>query len=270
MSDIQNLPGTGSNGEHRVYSNFFSDNDIIQNVAIVQPKNLLIDTLRYHFAKDNLYTYRTDEFGYPLTVDLTGIDMDSEETTRILISDVFRNEVNFYPAITIKTAGGSYVPISFNQNQTIRYRVEQAVNSLGATRTIRTPTHRVYAGAWDMNFDVSVYSRSHVELEEISEITKMILQYASWNELRANGLFIKSMSISGESSESYINEFIYSHTISIATRSEWRVEIPLEDVIEKIVFYFDVVRHPIPGLATDADVLALKYSNILETTEIAL
>ena len=37
----QALPGTGSNGDHRVFSDFFSENNIIQQVAVVHPKNLL-------------------------------------------------------------------------------------------------------------------------------------------------------------------------------------------------------------------------------------
>jgi hypothetical protein len=270
MSDLQANPGTGNNADHRVYSNFFADNDIIQNVSIVQPKNLLIDVLRKHFRRDNIYTYRSDEYGFPLTVDLTGLDVDSSETTKILISDVFRYEVKFYPAITVKTAGGNYTPLSFNQNATIRYRNDRVENSLGATTTIKTPTHRVYAGAWEMNFDISIYSESHSELEEITEIIKMILQYASWNELRENGLFIKSLSVSGENAEPYSNDHVFSHTISIATRTEWRVEIPLDDLIERMVFFFDVTRHPIPGQATQADVLALKYDDIIEITEITL
>jgi hypothetical protein len=270
MSDIQNLPGTGNNADHRVYSNFFADNDIIQNVAVVQPKNLLIDVLRKYFSRDNIYTYRYDQFGFPLTVDLTGLEVDSIETTKILISDVFRYEVKFYPAITVKTSGGNYIPISFNQNATIRYRIDRAENSLGAIFDVRTPTHRVYAGAWDMNFDISIYSESHSELEEITEIVKMILQYTAWNELRENGLFIKGLSVSGENAEAYANDHIFSHTISISTRSEWRVEIPLDNLIERVVFFFDVTRHPIPGQATEADVLALKYDHILEITEITL
>jgi hypothetical protein len=59
--DILNLPVVGVNGNHRVYSNFFSDNNIIQNTILT--KNLIIDTLRQHFA-DNIYTYRADEFGF--------------------------------------------------------------------------------------------------------------------------------------------------------------------------------------------------------------
>ena len=46
--DLQNLPGTGFNGDHRVYSNFFDDNSIIQQVCTVQPKNLLIDVMRIY------------------------------------------------------------------------------------------------------------------------------------------------------------------------------------------------------------------------------
>ena len=84
--DVQSLPGTGFNNDHRVYSNFFDDNSIIQQVCITQPKNLLIDVMRKHFSRDNIFTYRTDDYGFPKTRDLTGIEIDSEETTKILIT----------------------------------------------------------------------------------------------------------------------------------------------------------------------------------------
>lgn len=267
--DIQGLP-SGNNALHRTYSNFYADNHIIQNVSIVQPKNLLIDILRQSFSYDNVFTYRADQYGFPLTPDLTGLTIDDPSTTKILISDVFRYEVKFYPAITVKTAGGSSVPISFNQEGTIKYRKDLIENAYGGVNIISTPTHRVYAGVWDMNFDISVYSESHSELEEITEIVKMLLQYVAWNELRANGLFIKSLTLSGENAEPYANDYIFSHTISISTRSEWRVEIPIENIVERIVFYFDVDRHFIPGESTAADVQALKFNDIIEIANISL
>lgn len=261
--NIQNLP-SATNTDHRVYSNFFADNHIIQNVSIVQPKNLIIDVLRKYFRNDLVYTYRDDNYGFPATPDITGLSVDDPSTTKILISDVFRYEIKFYPAITVKSGGGNYTPISFNQEGTIKYRKDQIENEFGGVTTILTPTHRVYAGAWDMTFEVSIYSESHVELEEITEITKMIFQYVSWHELRANGLFIKSLNISGESSEPYANDYIFSHTITLSTRSEWRVEIPLENIIEKISFYFDSVRSYIPYQTTSSDIQALKFNDIVE------
>ncbi len=268
--DVQNLPGTGNNGEHRVYSNYFSDNSIIQQVCMVQPKNLIIDTLRKYFRNDNIYTYRADQYGYPLTVDVTGLDLDSTETTKILISDLFRYEIKFFPSITIKSGGGSYKPISFNQEGTIKYRKDLTEDLFGRQIVTQTPTHKIYAGSWDMNFDISIYSESHTEMEEIVEIVVMILQYSAWNELRANGLFIKSLNIGAESSEQYANDYIYNQNISISTMSEWRVEIPIEDIIEKLVFYFDFTRTPVLPNATITDFQELRFSDIVEYAEINL
>lgn len=268
--NIQNLPGTGINGEHRVYSNFFSDNYIIQQTCITQPKNLLIDVLRHNFSKDNIYTYRTDEYGFPLTVDLTGLEHDSELTTKILISDSYRYEVKFFPAIIIKSNGGAYKPLSFNQNSTLKYRVTETENLFGEKVKLKIPTHRVYAGAWDMNFDVTVYSESYHELEELVEITTMILQYVSWNELRANGVFVKNITIGGQNAETYANDYVYSQTISVPVRTEWRVEIPIDNLVEKIVFYFDSVKTPINQGSETQKILELKFEDVLEFANITL
>lgn len=268
--DIQNLPGTGINGDHRVYSNFFSDNYIIQQVCITQPKNLIIDVLRKHFGRDNIFTYRADEYGFPLTRDMTGIDIDSELTTKIMITDAYRYEVKFFPAIIVKSNGGSYKPISFNQNCTLRYRKSVAENIFGQKVEVKVPTHRVYTGAWDMNFEVSIYSESHSELEELVEIVSMIFQYVSWNELRANGIFIKNISIGSESAEPYANDYVYSQTITLPIRTEWRAEIPLDNLIEKIVFYFDSVKTPVPPNGNVSDKLELQYEDALEFAKITL
>lgn len=268
--DLQNLPGTGINGDHRVYSNFFSDNYVIQQVCIVQPKNLLIDVLRRRFKQDNIFTYRTDEFGFPLTPDLTGGDIDSEDTTKIVISDVYRYDVKFYPAITVKTGGGAYKALSLNQNATIKYRKDVVENKYGKFVEVKTPTHRVYAGLWDMSFDVTIYSESHTELEELTEIVTTELQYVSWNELRANGLFIQGTSISAENAEPYANDYVYSHTVTLKTLTEWRAEIPLDNVIEKIVFYFDSTMTPVPPNATKADAQQLKFDDVLELVSIEI
>lgn len=269
-NDLQGLPGTGLNGDHRVYSNFFSDNYIIQQVCIVQPKNLVIDILRRRFERDNIYTYRKDEFGFPLTPDITGGEIDSNETTKIIISDVYRYDVKFYPAVVIKSGGGSSKHISLNQNGTLKYRKDFVENNYGKSIQIKTPTHRVYAGMWDMSFDITIYSESHSELEEITEIIAAELQYVSWQELRANGLFIQGLSISSENSEPYANDYVYSHTITIKTLTEWRAEIPIDNVIEKIVFYFDSTKTPILPNATAEDEQQLLFNDILELVSIEI
>jgi hypothetical protein len=268
MIDQQNLAGTGLNGDHIVYSSFFADNYVVQQTAIVHPKALLIDGLRKIFQNDSVFTYRDDEYGYPLTPDLTGLDVDSELTTKILISDTFRYEVKFFPAILIKSNGGSYKPISFNQNMTYKYRTDVIENEYGARKVFSTPTHRVYTGRWELRFDVQIYSESQAELQELTDIVSLALQYSLWNELRANGLFISNLSIGGESAESYANDYVYNTAISLTTLSEWRVEVPIENIVEKIAFTLEPTWHPIPGIKTNGDSLSRRFSEIVDLTEI--
>lgn len=268
MIDQQNLPGTALNGDHIVYSSFFADQFVVQQSAIVHPKALLIDGLRKIFQNDSVFTYRDDEFGYPLTPDLTGLDADSELTTKILISDTYRYEVKFFPAILIKANGGSYKPLSFNQNMTYKYRTDVIENEYGARKVFSTPTHRVYAGRWELRFDVQIYSESQAELQELTDIVSLALQYSLWNELRANGLFISNLSIGGESAESYANDYVYNNTISLTTLSEWRVEVPIENIVEKIAFTLEPTWTPIPGVKTNGDSLSRRFSEIVDLTEI--
>lgn len=265
----QALPaGEGSNGDHRVFSDFFANNHIIQNVAIVQPKNLLIQSLRDVFRRDSIFTYRDDEFGFPLTPNMTGKSLDTTEATRILISDIFRYDVKFYPAITIKHNGGNYKPLSFNQEGTYKYRADYIQNTFGARTKILTPTHKVYAGKWELNLEVGVFCESLSELQELIDIITMALQYVLWNDLRASGLFIQGLSIGGESSEPYANDYIYSQSISLRCLSEWRVEVPIENIIERIMFYFDSVKTDVPNDDISANSTVLKYNDILELSKI--
>jgi hypothetical protein len=268
MIDEQNLPGPGFNADHIVYSSFFVDNHIVQQTAIVHPKTLLIDGLRKVFRNDSVFTYRDDEYGYPLTPDQTGLDIDSEDTTKILISDSYRYEVKFFPAIIIKSSGGSYKPLSFNQNMTYKYRTDLLETDYGSRKVISTPTHRVYAGRWELGFDIGIYSESQSELEELTDIVSMAIQYVLWNDLRANGLFVNMVRIGAESAEPYANDYVYNTSISLSTLSEWRVEIPIENIVEKIAFSIQPTWHPIPGQRTEADLLSSRFDDIIELTEI--
>ena len=268
MIDQTNLPGLGLNADHIVYSSYFHDHHIIQQTAIVHPKYLLIDGLRKIFRSDSVYTYRDDEYGYPLTPDLTDKTIDSPDTTKILISDGYRYETKFYPAIIIKSNGGSYKPNSFNQDMTLKYRSDVIENEFGGRRVISTPTHRVYTGKWNLNFDVSIYSESLAELNELVDITTLALQFSLWHQLRAAGLFITGLNISGENAEPYANDYVYTQSITIKTLSEWRVEIPIENVVEKILFNIDSNLTSSPFEGNTANSTILRYDDLLSLTKI--
>jgi len=264
----QELPGLGANSEHYVTSSYYFDNYVVQNNLIKHPKNLVIDSLRNRFAQDSKYTYRQDEYGFPLTPDNTGQSYDTDFSTKILISEAYRYEVKFFPAIVIKANGGSYKPLSFNQNGTIKYRTDLIEDAFGGKKQKSIPTHKVYAGMWDLNLEVTILARSHTEVSELTDAVALMLQYSDWQELRANGLLIKSMSVSGENAEQYINDFIYSHSITLGCLSEWRVEIPLQNLVEKVLLNIESTKTPSYPVKTKADQVNLNFDDIIDLTKI--
>ena len=133
---------------------------------------------------------------------------------------------------------------------------------------VTTPTHRIYAGRWELGFDVQIYSESQSELQELVDIVSLALQYSLWNELRENGLFISQLRIGAEQAEPYANDFVYNTAISLTTLSEWRVEIPVSNIVEKIAFTLEPTWIPIPGFKTNGDSLSRKYSQIVDLAEI--
>jgi len=261
-TDDLNIPGLAANSDHVVYSSFYGSNNITQNSLMVQPKQLIIDLLRREFATDSEYTYRSDEYGFPLVKDLSGIDLDSENTTKILISDAYRYDIKFFPNIIVTAKGGSYKPLSANQNATIKYRTDLVEDIYGDRRIVKTPTHRVYAGLWEVSLDIQINTESHIETEEIAYLLAIMLQYKLFHELRASGLVIKTLSVGAESAEPYANDYIYSQSISIGGMSEWRVEIPIDNLVEKIAF--NITSTKTPSNNDKSKTVPLIYSDIID------
>jgi hypothetical protein len=226
---------------HRVYSDLFELANFVRQTATAQGKNLLIDTLRENFKQDTIYRYNTDAFGFPLTPDLTDLPPDIEEarTTHIFIGDIFRYDKRYLPSITVRQTGGRYYAVSFNQEGTTRYRVDLVLDGYGNRSLIKVPTHKVFAGGWDQTFDVLIAAESTLDREELSDIVSSHLIGVARQPLQEAGLFVKTVSYGGEKEDDWANEKIYMQSITVETFSEWRREIPLDNLVETINFCFE-------------------------------
>ena len=228
---------------HRVYSNLFELSDFVQQVAVSQGKNLIIDTLREYFKQDVFYKYTTDGFGFPLTPDMTDLppDIQEERTTRIFIGDIFRYDKRYWPSIVVRHSSGRTYHVSFNQNYTTRYRLDLVVDGYGERSYIRVPTHRVIAGAWDQSFEVQIAAESINDREELTDIVSSFFIGMIRQEIYESGLFIRNVSLGGEREEDWGNDKVFLQSITIDTYSEWRREIPIDanDLLESINFCFN-------------------------------
>lgn len=224
---------------HRVVSDIFGLENVIVQTGMLHGKNVLIDMLRNIFAQDRQYKYVSDVFGFPKTPSHLGLDpdagLDDEETTRIFIGSTYRYDVKFNPSIIVKHTGSRYVPISFNQNLfSVSYKREVLSDGYGNTTIIRSPQAHTLVGAWDQSFEIKVIAENEVDREEIADIVQVTLMGTRRNDLQKAGVFIKGMSTSGEAEQKYANDYLYTVAIRLEVRSEWRVHIPISNLMERI------------------------------------
>ncbi|KKN13223.1 hypothetical protein LCGC14_1008530 [marine sediment metagenome] len=224
---------------HRVITDIFNLENVVSDIGMVAGKNILIDSLRNIFAQDREYKYVSDIFGFPKTPTHLNLDpvagLDDDETTRIFIGSTYRYDIKFNPSIIVKHTGSRYVPISFNQNLLgIINRKEIITDGYGNSSTIYTPAYHTLMGAWDQTFEVKIVAENEIDREEIADIVQVSLMGTRRMDLQQAGLFIKTMSTSGETEEKYSNDYLYMVSISLDTRSEWKVHIPISDIIERI------------------------------------
>jgi hypothetical protein len=229
-----------------VFSDIYQLDNIVRNTAMMAGRNLLIDILREMFKRDREYRYVTDKFGFPKTPSNLGLlasdGKENERTTRLYIGGTHRQDISFLPAITVRPSSTTYAPISFNQNeQTVAYSSQKITDGYGNQSIINAPSAVIFAGAWEQSFEIKVLGRSLEDVLSIGDLILVGLQNTYRTILRQNGLFIKNVSSSG-SSEENIGEAdpIFSTSITVNTYSEWRREIPISNLVERIHLCFEV------------------------------
>lgn len=224
---------------HRVVSDIFNLESVVQQMGMVATKNVLIDMLRDVFRKDREYAYRDDVFGFPKTPSHLGLDpeagLDDEETTRIFIGSTYRYDVKFNPSIIVKNTGSTYNPISFNQDFLgVIYKKEALVDGYGNKTIVSTPAFNVLVGAWEQTYEIKVIAESEVDREEIADIVMVSLIGSRRRELEKVGVFIKNIRSGGETEEPYANDYLYTVSINIEVRTEWKIHVPISDTCERI------------------------------------
>lgn len=229
-----------------LFSDIFNLDNVVQQSGVQQGRNMLIDILREVFARDKEWAFHKDLFGFPKTPSLRGLPntagLDDDDTTRIFIGSSYRYDVTYLPAITVRPMNISYKPVSFNQNQgTVSYGIQRVVDGYGNEEFVKIPTAFVSAGGWDQTFEVKVSSYSPEDTHAITDIVLQSLQGTFRNNLQDNGLFIKRVSGGGEQIENINqNDPVFHSVISVETYSNWRREIPIANMVDRVHFCMDI------------------------------
>ena len=220
-------------------SDLFRINNVIRNIQIIFPKELLLSALREYFAKDSKFHYVKDAWGYPNTPDHTDLAADAgtndDITTRIYIGQESRMDIPFYPAVLVKNTKSTFIPISFNEEkECIQYDYRLFIDENGKAYNIQVPVGFIFAGAYDLGFSIEVLAEGPQDRATIIEAISILFQSLVRDQLMKAGLFIKAISSDGESSDVYQNDLIYKQSISLDCRGEYRRLVPIENIIEVI------------------------------------
>ena len=224
---------------YNAISDVFHLENIVEMSGMVYTKNLLIDTLRDVFSADRQYKYVQDVFGFPKTPYELGMDpsvgLNDEETTRIFIGSSYRYDIKFNPSIIVRNTGSRYAPISFNQDYLgVVNKVQILTDAYGHQSQIYAPAYYLRVGAWDQTMEVKIIAESEIDREEIADIVQVVLMGSRRQDLQNAGVFIKTLSTSGETETPYANDYLYTVSINLDIRTEWRIHTPISDICERI------------------------------------
>jgi hypothetical protein len=218
---------------------------------IVYPKEIIIATLRDFFSKDSYYHYAKDEFGFANTTDHTdlppGADLPTHFnrhganqeglSTRVFIGENYRYNGIYYPAILVKSGGSRYVPISINRDKAgIQFINIVYEDGYGNQTVVNRPAAFYTAGAWEGSIIIDVMTRSLRSRDDLVELVGMCFTDIVFDTLYDVGLIIKPISIGGTSETEDRNDKLFRQSLTLDIRTEWRREIPIDSLIDSILF----------------------------------
>jgi len=203
-------------------------------------KDIVIASLKEFFAKDSYYHYVKDEWGFaktPSHLDLpTEAGLNDDLTTRLYIGEKNRYDAIYYPAIIVESGSWRNVPISMSRNQYVtEWKAIEYVDGYGNSYLKRIPDKFVLSGAWEGSLSINVMARGLKARDDLIELCAIFFSDLRWSEFYKSGIAIKpSMSIGGPGESSDYNENLYKQSITLEIRTEWKREIPINDLVEMI------------------------------------
>jgi hypothetical protein len=222
---------------------------VVQNDMMEYPKAIIIDHLRDHFSYDSIYHYVKDEYGFAETIDHTNLPLtaglNDNTVTRLFIGETFRQDGIMYPAILVKHGGAKSVPISINREKgSVQWDIRSIQDGYGNVSFYRVPKSFILAGAWEGSITIDIKTRSLRSRDDLGAEVMLCMTDILYESLKQAGVVCKLPSISATTETDDRNDKVFSQTVTVDIRNEWRRELPVENVVDVINFSIEFGRIP--------------------------
>lgn len=242
-----------------VSNNFFQSSlpqiyGAVQNAMTLYPKELVVATLRDFFSNCEFYKYTHDHWGFPLTPDQTNLPQNAgfppdSSTTRLLITEAYRFDVQYFPSIHVRHGGARSVPISINREAyTTIYDEMVFEDGYGNIKTFPNPVAHIFMGAWEGSINIDIKTKDLRARDDLVDLVSLLFVDIAFNDLYKSGLIVKGVSAGAPTEQQDRNDYIFGQTVTLDVRSEWRRHIPIDSVLEILNFSIEFQRlEPNPG-----------------------
>jgi hypothetical protein len=239
----------------------------IENSASEYVLTTLVHALRKHFARDSYYRYIADPWGFPKTPSQKDLAYDAgisdSTTTRLFISQTYRQDVIFYPAILVKFTNLKSVPISFNRNKYfINWENVTYQNSDGDSRIIQRPANYQLNGAYNISVSIQIQTKSEQSRQDLLDIISLFFIDTQFEDLVNSGITVLDVSAGGFNESDDYNGKLFNGSVDLQLRTEWQKEIRISTIIDTINFcieFGDTLKTPF----TPAEALTIRTSTDL-------
>lgn len=204
---------------HEREHNFVPDHAIVETTGYDAIKEIMLKVLREMFSRHPEYTYVPDPergWGWP-----------DFEKTKIAIWEDYPLDTLFLPVITLNIGSVRDHPIGFNQNrEVVNYLVDKNGEQVFSPDGFPIPIYFEYAGAWDVNFNITIDAGSPIERDVLTDLVKISIMHIYRDWLYTRGIHVKTLNVGGEEIVEWKNDKIYKTTISCELFTEWTHRIP--------------------------------------------
>lgn len=214
--------------------------NIVQNAMTLYPKELVVAQLRDFFSRDQWYVYKHDFWGYPLTPDHTNLPPDAglsdNSTTRLFIGEQFTFRPTYYPSIVVRHGGSTSVPISFNrESDCVKWGTLNFEDGYGnLIATFPNPENFIFAGAYEGSINIDIKAKDLRTRDDLVDLVSILFIDIAFEDLKKAGLIVKNVSSGSPTETQDRNDYIFNQTITLQIRSEWRRELPINNIIDII------------------------------------